>query len=90
MCSCWRVRRGRSGQRLKEKFEYKSKGTLSKGFRQRDRMILFILYKNFMATGYRMKYSKKYGFKETTLRYLVEVGSRKDEEKLTNLGCIWR
>ena len=53
-------------------------------------MILFILYKNFMATGYRMKYSKKYGFKETTLRYLVEVGSRKDEEKLTNLGGIWR
>lgn len=30
-----------------------------------------------MATGYRMKYSKKYGFKETTLRYLVEVGGRK-------------
>ena len=43
-----------------------------------------------MATGYIMKYSKKYGFKETTLRYLVEVGGRKDEEKLTNLGCIWR
>jgi len=53
-------------------------------------MILFILYKNLMATGYRMKYSKKYGFKETTLRYLVEVGGRKDEGKLTNLGCIWR
>ena len=40
-------------------------------------MVLFILHKNFMATRYRMKYSMIYGFKETTLRYLVEVGGGK-------------
>lgn len=42
-----------------------------------------------MATGYRMKYSKKYGFKETTLRYLVEVDSRKDEEKLNGIWDVF-
>ena len=30
-----------------------------------------------MATRYRMKYSMIYGFRETTLRYLVEVGGGK-------------
>lgn len=62
------VRKGQVRAKTDEEFDSKSKGKPKKGFRQRDVMILFILYKNFMATKYRMKCSKIHAFKETTLR----------------------